>query len=316
MDEFDIINCEPFDPSFTPPIQLPSISDEILELFQLPDPVQGSEPPLPELGNDIQCHMNGGEGGIVHEDQNNNFASLVSSVQLDCSACHVLREVVHTNGEKSMKLAIHGGIGVFYHAVIDVYLNTNGLSMAMEKSFFDFSTQTYDGVKRFLVEYGQLRVLDRYIIMQDSLSSFFDALCVRMSYDQCDAIPRSEPQMPEPGLCQSRPAEINVTRNPIQNPRSRISVQRERTGMLQLTDLAEYFHLPIAEASKELSLCTTAIKKICRKYGMRRWPYRKVKSIDKMISNLLNKTGPEDTQNLAEIEKLRERRAQICAGNI
>lgn len=37
-----------------------------------------------------------------------------------------------------MKLVIHGGIGVFYHAVLDVFLNTDGLPPVMEKSFFEY----------------------------------------------------------------------------------------------------------------------------------------------------------------------------------
>ncbi|KAH7683727.1 RWP-RK domain-containing protein [Dioscorea alata] len=268
----------------------------------------------------MQYHTND-VGGFVHENEN-NIAPLVSSVQLDCSGCHVLREIFHTNGEKSMKLVIHGGIGVFFHAVLDVFFNTDGLPPVMEKSFFDFSTETFDGVKRFLVDYGQLKVLDRYIIIHDSISSFYDVLCTKMSHNDVGSTQGVELQMPQP-------EEMHVSWNPIRNPKTRIATQvafdyltgnnslkRERTGKLQLSDLAQYFHLPMTEASKQLKLCSTAIKKICRKYGIIRWPYRKIKSIDKMISNLLNKTRPGDAQNLDEIEKLRERRAQICAGSV
>lgn len=52
--------------------------------------------------------------------------------------------------------------------------------------------------------------------------------------------------------------------------------QRERAGKLKLRDLAEYFHLPISAASKEMNICASAIKKICRKEGLSRWPHRKV----------------------------------------
>jgi hypothetical protein len=41
-------------------------------------------------------------------------------------------------------------------------------------------------------------------------------------------------------------------------------------------ELAKYFHLPIAEAAKELGVCATVLKKICRKNGISRWPHRKV----------------------------------------
>lgn len=52
--------------------------------------------------------------------------------------------------------------------------------------------------------------------------------------------------------------------------------QRERTRRLHLKDVANYVHLPITEAAKELQICPTALKKVCRKHGMLRWPYRKV----------------------------------------
>ncbi|KAK8950172.1 Protein RKD3 [Platanthera guangdongensis] len=62
---------------------------------------------------------------------------------------------------------------------------------------------------------------------------------------------------------------------------------RERTGKLHIKDLSDYFHLPISKAAKELRICSTALKKICRKHGIPRWPHRKIKSIDGRISNLL-----------------------------
>lgn len=55
-------------------------------------------------------------------------------------------------------------------------------------------------------------------------------------------------------------------------------MQRERTGKLTLKDLRNYFNLPIEEAARRLRLCPTVVKKICRKYGLNRWPYRKVSS--------------------------------------
>lgn len=45
-----------------------------------------------------------------------------------------------------------------------------------------------------------------------------------------------------------------------------------------MTDLAQHFHLPINAAAKELGICPTVLKKICRRNGMRRWPHRKVES--------------------------------------
>lgn len=56
-------------------------------------------------------------------------------------------------------------------------------------------------------------------------------------------------------------------------------MQRERTRKLKLRDFIDYFGLPIGEASQKLSLCPTVVKKICRKHGVKRWPYRKVSAL-------------------------------------
>ena len=61
--------------------------------------------------------------------------------------------------------------------------------------------------------------------------------------------------------------------------------------------LSNYFHLPINEASKQLGVCVTMLKKTCRKYGISRWPYRRIKCIDKKISVLRTYlTEPPSTQ--------------------
>ena len=55
-----------------------------------------------------------------------------------------------------------------------------------------------------------------------------------------------------------------------------LSAQRQRTGRMTVNDVWEYLHLPISEASKKLNVCNTVLKKICRRSGLSRWPYRKV----------------------------------------
>lgn len=95
--DFDIDQFEPFDPSFTPPVHLPTFTDDIQGFLELIDPCDHPELPPDELNNGMLYHTND-VGGFVHENEN-NIAPLVSSVQLDCSGCHVLREVFHTNGK-------------------------------------------------------------------------------------------------------------------------------------------------------------------------------------------------------------------------
>ena len=41
--------------------------------------------------------------------------------------------------------------------------------------------------------------------------------------------------------------------------------------------LRECFDLPLHVASKKMGICITAIKKVCRKLGIHKWPYRELK---------------------------------------
>ncbi|MBA0737176.1 hypothetical protein Gogos_010649 [Gossypium gossypioides] len=54
-----------------------------------------------------------------------------------------------------------------------------------------------------------------------------------------------------------------------------LAVQRERTRNLTLKEIENYFHLPIEKAAKKMEFSATVVKKICRKYGLSRWPHRK-----------------------------------------
>ena len=70
---------------------------------------------------------------------------------------------------------------------------------------------------------------------------------------------------------------------------------------LTIDDLRGFFHLPIVEVAKQLGTCTTALKKICRKNKIMKWPYRQIRSITKSIQSLemasLNDTLPDDLKS-------------------
>ncbi|KAL0017669.1 hypothetical protein SO802_004738 [Lithocarpus litseifolius] len=97
-------------------------------------------------------------------------------------------------------------------------------------------------------------------------------------------------------------------------------VQRDRAGKLTLEEVGRHFHLPIEEASRRMKLCPTVLKKICRRYGIHRWPYRKVKSIRRQISNLTASLNSHDAEGearanaQAEIDRLQQELTNVCAG--
>lgn len=59
------------------------------------------------------------------------------------------------------------------------------------------------------------------------------------------------------------------------------------------------------EASKVLGIGLTVLKRICRKFGVKRWPYRKLKSLDRLINNVESGLVPGDSyKNLLKVRAL------------
>ena len=63
--------------------------------------------------------------------------------------------------------------------------------------------------------------------------------------------------------------------------------------------LRAMFDLPITDAANRLGVGVTVLKKICRKHGIVRWPYRKRKSLRKLI-DCVKEYANQGTSNLGE----------------
>jgi hypothetical protein len=77
-----------------------------------------------------------------------------------------------------------------------------------------------------------------------------------------------------------------------------VSLKRKSPQDYTYYDLEPYFHLPIIDAARELKVCQTFLKKICRMNNIRRWPYRKLKSTHQLA-------------NCATEDEIRTRQQQI-----
>jgi len=51
-------------------------------------------------------------------------------------------------------------------------------------------------------------------------------------------------------------------------------------------ELRQHFHLPLHTAAQRFGICTTAFKKLCRRFGIAKWPHRQLRGIDKKIAAL------------------------------
>jgi hypothetical protein len=70
--------------------------------------------------------------------------------------------------------------------------------------------------------------------------------------------------------------------NPINIGSQKSSISRN----IKIDDLRSYFHLPIVEVAKQLGICTTLLKRVCRTNKIKKWPYRQIRSIAKSIQSL------------------------------
>lgn len=49
--------------------------------------------------------------------------------------------------------------------------------------------------------------------------------------------------------------------------------------------------MPISSAAKRFDIGLTLLKKRCRELGLKRWPYRKLKSMDKLLQSIESVDG-------------------------
>ncbi|KAI4379629.1 hypothetical protein MLD38_005904 [Melastoma candidum] len=257
-----------------------------------------------------------------------------------CKCCQVLRDIVHTDGNHTAKLELHGKLGVISHGILE-----NRYFHGMPRGACPYEMFDLEQVKEFLRQYMEEKRLGKYMLMEDPLTPYYEAVSVGLVEDmvnsedffdesssdgnevsQTDMTSRSRKSSP-----QKRQSLIEQVQNMqligcnipfdeliLDRLFMRPSVQRERAAMMTVLDIAAYFHMPIEKASKRLAMCPTVIKKICRRGGVKRWPYRKMKSLDARIRKLrgnMELSHPEDRARIqAQILSLQREVNVTCFG--
>jgi hypothetical protein len=84
--------------------------------------------------------------------------------------------------------------------------------------------------------------------------------------------------------------------------------------------LREHFHLPLQSVAKKLAMCTTALKKVCRRFAIAKWPHRQLRGIHKKIAalkaELHHSTVDKDSahHNLVALEEEKARLSRVALG--
>ncbi|RLN45631.1 hypothetical protein BBJ29_001803 [Phytophthora kernoviae] len=86
-------------------------------------------------------------------------------------------------------------------------------------------------------------------------------------------------------------------------------------GMLQ-----PHFERPLQQAADSFGVCTTLLKKICRRNGISNWPYRKICGLRKSIASMAKQVnyfdGEQKRAYADQLDKLeRELEAYLRTGN-
>ncbi|KAG6409534.1 hypothetical protein SASPL_127574 [Salvia splendens] len=155
--------------------------------------------------------------------------------------------------DRVFKLGIHGRLGIISHAVLERYDN-NQTSQNHDYYMFDFCSGSMDNVKQFLIQYCNERALEGCAMLQDPLSTFYDALLTGFPHQQTSSLGNNH-------AGQEIPEDEEEDANGLNPPKSYVASQRERAGKMKLKDLGKYFHLPLNEAAKEMKLCASAMQK-------------------------------------------------------
>jgi len=75
---------------------------------------------------------------------------------------------------------------------------------------------------------------------------------------------------------------------------------------ITVDQLSLMFHLPIKEVSEKLGICASVIQKFCRLHGIKRWPHRKIQSLDHKIDTVrheIQTTAPVLPYTKEELEQ-------------
>ncbi|PWA91553.1 hypothetical protein CTI12_AA087800 [Artemisia annua] len=77
--------------------------------------------------------------------------------------------------------------------------------------------------------------------------------------------------------------------------------------------VAQYFNLPVKQAANKLNVGLTVLKRRCRQLGFKRWPHRRLMSLDLLISTLQAENGGATVDNYTKviIARLKEERRRV-----
>lgn len=63
-------------------------------------------------------------------------------------------------------------------------------------------------------------------------------------------------------------------------------------------EIASVFHLPLESAAQELNICCSKLKKLCREYGIKQWPFRRIKLAQQSVQRQATRNDHTSCNNM------------------
>jgi hypothetical protein len=92
----------------------------------------------------------------------------------------------------------------------------------------------------------------------------------------------ASPERDEPRFRRDRGGGVEATKG----QRSHFAPLSTRCERITYEELRKCFHLPIIDAAERMGICATLLRKVARKYNVKKWPHRQIQKIDTCVSHL------------------------------
>ncbi|KAE9604024.1 putative transcription factor Nin-like family [Lupinus albus] len=85
------------------------------------------------------------------------------------------------------------------------------------------------------------------------------------------------------------------------------SCKKRKSCNLEYDEIKKHFGVPITQAAKEMNVGLTLLKRRCRELNIKRWPHRKLKSLEFLIENVKEMGMSNEVAMLEQHRKMLEK---------